>query len=264
MHSEKSRLFTEIQSELVRAKEEAATAQTVVQKLKENISADDVHSQEVIVKLEVRLSEAKGSAQQRVTALNQAQVQYTEAQNKVQKIKDDIEAKRQEAEQKVQALEAQITNTRKGLDAAIKSLQAKLPELKETKEKKREELDKAQTNLDNQNTKVRELNEGVGEAIVEFGLEDEAVKSRIEEAKAEKSKLDIYKRTLNQTQVQYTEAQSKVQKIKDDIEAKRQEADQKVQTLEAQITNTRKGLDTARSEERRVGKECRSRWSPYH
>jgi len=24
------------------------------------------------------------------------------------------------------------------------------------------------------------------------------------------------------------------------------------------------GLDTYRSEERRVGKECRSRWSPYH
>ena len=24
------------------------------------------------------------------------------------------------------------------------------------------------------------------------------------------------------------------------------------------------GLATARSEERRVGKECRSRWSPYH
>ena len=24
------------------------------------------------------------------------------------------------------------------------------------------------------------------------------------------------------------------------------------------------GLDTIRSEERRVGKECRSRWSPYH
>ena len=23
-------------------------------------------------------------------------------------------------------------------------------------------------------------------------------------------------------------------------------------------------LNTARSEERRVGKECRSRWSPYH
>ena len=26
----------------------------------------------------------------------------------------------------------------------------------------------------------------------------------------------------------------------------------------------RKGLDGDRSEERRVGKECRSRWSPYH
>ena len=24
------------------------------------------------------------------------------------------------------------------------------------------------------------------------------------------------------------------------------------------------GKDTSRSEERRVGKECRSRWSPYH
>ena len=24
------------------------------------------------------------------------------------------------------------------------------------------------------------------------------------------------------------------------------------------------GVDNARSEERRVGKECRSRWSPYH
>src|SRR5258706_15103713 len=26
----------------------------------------------------------------------------------------------------------------------------------------------------------------------------------------------------------------------------------------------RRGVDRARSEERRVGKECRSRWSPYH
>ena len=25
-----------------------------------------------------------------------------------------------------------------------------------------------------------------------------------------------------------------------------------------------KNLDSSRSEERRVGKECRSRWSPYH
>ena len=27
---------------------------------------------------------------------------------------------------------------------------------------------------------------------------------------------------------------------------------------------TNKGIQTTRSEERRVGKECRSRWSPYH
>ena len=30
------------------------------------------------------------------------------------------------------------------------------------------------------------------------------------------------------------------------------------------ITNVKKELKSERSEERRVGKECRSRWSPYH
>src|SRR5258708_19022625 len=31
-----------------------------------------------------------------------------------------------------------------------------------------------------------------------------------------------------------------------------------------ETTRSPKQLDEARSEERRVGKECRSRWSPYH
>ena len=31
-----------------------------------------------------------------------------------------------------------------------------------------------------------------------------------------------------------------------------------------EIANFRKSLQVNRSEERRVGKECRSRWSPYH
>ena len=40
-------------------------------------------------------------------------------------------------------------------------------------------------------------------------------------------------------------------------------------TLHAAPSDTRVSMDTtvvllARSEERRVGKECRSRWSPYH
>ena len=38
-------------------------------------------------------------------------------------------------------------------------------------------------------------------------------------------------------------------------------------SLNAPATNVATGLKnltTARSEERRVGKECRSRWSPYH
>ena len=33
------------------------------------------------------------------------------------------------------------------------------------------------------------------------------------------------------------------------------------EVIESPITET---LETNRSEERRVGKECRSRWSPYH
>src|ERR1039458_95828 len=36
------------------------------------------------------------------------------------------------------------------------------------------------------------------------------------------------------------------------------------QKLVAQIRLLGKRMDAARSEERRVGKECRSRWSPYH
>ena len=28
--------------------------------------------------------------------------------------------------------------------------------------------------------------------------------------------------------------------------------------------NREKGVEACRSEERRVGKECRSRWAPYH
>ena len=34
--------------------------------------------------------------------------------------------------------------------------------------------------------------------------------------------------------------------------------------LNAFLEIIRKNLSTTRSEERRVGKECRSRWSPYH
>ena len=34
--------------------------------------------------------------------------------------------------------------------------------------------------------------------------------------------------------------------------------------LEANVDELKTLLEVARSEERRVGKECRSRWSPYH
>ena len=35
-------------------------------------------------------------------------------------------------------------------------------------------------------------------------------------------------------------------------------------TKEITVTEVRMSTDLKRSEERRVGKECRSRWSPYH
>ena len=37
-----------------------------------------------------------------------------------------------------------------------------------------------------------------------------------------------------------------------------------VMNLDEVCTYLRIGKTNARSEERRVGKECRSRWSPYH
>src|SRR3989441_9991542 len=41
--------------------------------------------------------------------------------------------------------------------------------------------------------------------------------------------------------------------------------DQEVQdAVEQTVQNVRKQFTSIRSEERRVGKECRSRWSPYH
>ena len=36
------------------------------------------------------------------------------------------------------------------------------------------------------------------------------------------------------------------------------------QKLEEVVGDVQKNIHTSRSEERRVGKECRSRWSPYH
>ena len=35
-------------------------------------------------------------------------------------------------------------------------------------------------------------------------------------------------------------------------------------TIRIRIKEERDGMKLKRSEERRVGKECRSRWSPYH
>ena len=59
-------------------------------------------------------------------------------------------------------------------------------------------------------------------------------------------------------------------KITDDIfEKKKQENDKRIITKRENLKTCyrlklKKHLKIQRSEERRVGKECRSRWSPYH
>ena len=40
--------------------------------------------------------------------------------------------------------------------------------------------------------------------------------------------------------------------------------EEKIEEKNASDAVVKKALDKERSEERRVGKECRSRWSPYH
>ena len=43
-----------------------------------------------------------------------------------------------------------------------------------------------------------------------------------------------------------------------------EEAYDRLTDKEKELVENKDDLITARSEERRVGKECRSRWSPYH
>ena len=46
-------------------------------------------------------------------------------------------------------------------------------------------------------------------------------------------------------------------------DASRKEED-KLRKVVSEETAFKKEVNSSRSEERRVGKECRSRWSPYH
>ena len=39
---------------------------------------------------------------------------------------------------------------------------------------------------------------------------------------------------------------------------------EELRQLAEQVSESKKPAEIDRSEERRVGKECRSRWSPYH
>ena len=50
----------------------------------------------------------------------------------------------------------------------------------------------------------------------------------------------------------------------EDINSRITEAEEQINDLEDRMVGITAAEQNIRSEERRVGKECRSRWSPYH
>ena len=73
----------------------------------------------------------------------------------------------------------------------------------------------------------------------------------------EDTRKDILQNLLKRSPNNYGEFEGRVNAI---IEEVRNNRDQAVFNYTKQFD----GADINRSEERRVGKECRSRWSPYH
>ena len=53
-----------------------------------------------------------------------------------------------------------------------------------------------------------------------------------------------------------------IQKIKEELQVEKWQVEAAVKLIDE--GNTIPFISRYRSEERRVGKECRSRWSPYH
>src|SRR5256885_4031146 len=65
-----------------------------------------------------------------------------------------------------------------------------------------------------------------------------------------------YQAEYDRTQAEHQRAESQADLAKSDAE--------RAKNLIATKAISAEDFDTKRSEERRVGKECRSRWSPYH
>src|SRR2546430_14878772 len=86
-----------------------------------------------------------------------------------------------------------------------------------------------------------------------------------EERKAELEEENYYLRSELQTEVD-TNRQNEKQ-IRE-LERECVRCEQEIQTLNGEIERlenaSKEEIAELRSEERRVGKECRSRWSPYH
>ena len=84
--------------------------------------------------------------------------------------------------------------------------------------------------------------------------QDKALSASTEALKQQTEQVNQAKAAVDQAKEQVTAAETKVETAKKD----------NVDTSAQKIAEAQEAVTQLRSEERRVGKECRSRWSPYH
>ena len=93
---------------------------------------------------------------------------------------------------------------------------------------------------------------GMMDTILNLGLNDEVAKGLAQKSGNERFAYDSYRRFVQM----YGDVVLGMKPTnKEDIDP----FEEIIQQVKAE-----RGIKTTRSEERRVGKECRSRWSPYH
>ena len=157
-----------------------------------------------------------------------------------------------------------IQNLRNRMEAWIEKIQ-------EIFSKDLEELKTKQTEMKNTITEIKNTLEGINSRIIEAEeriseLEDRMVEITAEEQNKEKK--------MKRIEGNHRDLWDNIQIIGDPEEKKKKKGSKKIfeEIIVENFPNMGKGIATQvqqaqrvpRSEERRVGKECRSRWSPYH
>ena len=166
----------------------------------------------------------------RLAALEKAQKQVLVAEAVVNQVKAGAKAGDISAQEATIArLEAQLRGETSAQQATIARLEAEL------------------RNAESENQRYQQLYQEGAISASSFEtkqLRVDTVRQQLNEAEA------AFKRTVETLQKQLKEAEARLESIAE------------VRPTDIQAAQT--DVESARSEERRVGKECRSRWSPYH